>query len=126
MKKIAFLVSLFTAIAFAGEANVKARDSVITQPTHEQLSEAKALNNTICPVTKAKIGSLGPAILVVYRGQVVSLCCPSCVANFAKSPDEYMILVNDELKKKNASSTSNHSGRGSGNTIERGGHIGHH
>lgn len=124
MKKIAILVSLFAAMAFAGEANQQPRDTVITQPTHEQLTEAKALNNAICPVTKAKVGSLGPAVLVVYRGQVVSLCCPSCVAKFANNPDEYMMLVNDELAKRSSSSRANTFGGRNlgGHSTGRGGH----
>lgn len=104
MKKIAILISLLTALAFAGEASTK-QDTLILKPTKEQLAKASPLNNTICPITKEKIGSMGMAVPVIYKGKVVLFCCMGCPSEFAKNPAKYMKIVNEELAKKKKTTT---------------------
>lgn len=100
MKKIAILLLMSVAFAFAGEpAGKTAIDTVITKPTKEQLAKATPLNNMICPVSKEKIGGMGPAVTVIYKGKIVNLCCMGCPADFAKAPEKYMKMINEELSK---------------------------
>lgn len=98
MKKTATLLFLTVALAFAGEPTGKT-DTVITQPSKEQLSKATPLNNTICPVSKEKIGNMGMAVPVIYKGKIVNLCCNGCPRDFAKNPEKYMKVVQEELAK---------------------------
>ena len=105
MKKITLLITLLTALLFAGEAK-PLQDSLILKPTKEQLAKATPLNNTICPISKEKIGNMGNANPIIYKGQIVNLCCSGCNADFAKDPEKYMKIVNEELaKNKNSAST---------------------
>jgi hypothetical protein len=101
MKKIATLLFLTVALAFAGEPATKAAtDTVIQKPNKEQIAKAVALNNTICPITKEKIGSMGMAVPVIYKGKIINLCCGGCPGDFAKDPEKYMKIVNEELAKQ--------------------------
>jgi YHS domain-containing protein len=52
--------------------------------------QAVALNNTICPVSQAKIGNMGKPVTVTYKGKIVQLCCTGCVSAFTKDPEKYM------------------------------------
>ena len=100
MKKIATILILTASLAFAADPVAKAAtDSVITKPTKEQLAKATPLNNTICPVSKEKIGNMGAAVPVIYKGKIVNLCCNGCPGDFAKDPEKYMKIVNEEVSK---------------------------
>lgn len=99
MKKLAMLILFAVALTFAAEPATKATDLVNTTPTKEQLAKATPLNNTICPISKEKIGSMGAAVKVIYKGQIVNLCCMGCPADFAKDPEKYMKSVLAEVAK---------------------------
>jgi|GEM_PF-1736759 len=101
MKKILSLILLVVALGFAAET-AKAPSAVTINPSKEQLAKAKPLNNTICPVSKEKIGDMGKAVPVIYKGQIINLCCNGCPADFAKDPEKYMKLVQEELAKSKA------------------------
>ncbi len=105
MKKIALLITLLSGLVFAGEAKTSV-DSLILKPSKEQLAKATPLNNTICPITNEKIGSMGNAVPVIYKGKIVNLCCNGCPADFAKNPEKYMKLVYKEVGKKDGSSAA--------------------
>lgn len=96
MKKLIVLFLLAFAFACAGEPNTTAA-TVNIKPTQEELAKAKPLNNTICPITLEKIGSMGKAVPVIYKGQIINLCCNGCPRDFAKDPEKYMKLVQAEL-----------------------------
>jgi len=98
MKKLTVLCILFAALlAFA--ADPKPADQVILNPTKDQLAKATPLNNTICPITKEKIGAMGAGVPVIYKGQIINFCCGGCPATFAKDPEKYMKVVQEELAK---------------------------
>jgi len=101
MKKIALLILLTVAMAFASDPKGKiTADTVILKPTSEQLSKAVDLKNTICPITKAKIGEMGSGVSVIYKGQIIHLCCSGCPSSFAKDPEKYLKMVKDDLASK--------------------------
>lgn len=43
-----------------------------------------------CPVTGAKLGSIGPAVPVSYQGRTVYVCCQACVATVQRDPETYL------------------------------------
>lgn len=113
MKKIAVLLVLAVALAFAGEPAGKAAiDSVIQNPTKAQLAKATPLNNTICPVSQEKIGNMGMAVPVIYKGKIVNLCCKGCPADFAKNPEKYMKIIQEELAKNKTPAASKNNMEG--------------
>lgn len=103
MKKIITLLCLTVALAFAG---TPVAETVIQKPTKEQLAKATPLNNTICPISKEKIGNMGMAVPVIYKGKIVNLCCNGCPKDFAKDPEKYMKIVNEELAKNKPATKS--------------------
>ncbi len=44
----------------------------------------------VCPVTGAKLGSMGDPVKVVVKGQTVFLCCAHCEDAIKKDPDTYL------------------------------------
>ena len=47
----------------------------------------KMANNTICPITGSKAGSMANDAHVDYGGYRVGLCCTDCVSKFMKDPE---------------------------------------
>jgi len=47
-----------------------------------------------CPVSGDKLGGdMGKPFVMVYQGQEVKFCCPSCKKDFDKDPAKYMALI---------------------------------
>lgn len=89
MKKLFLaLVIGLSAILFACDSKESAQ-----QQTPAPVAQGEALNNTICPVTNAAIGSMGKPITVAYQGKVINLCCQGCVADFNREPEKYMAIL---------------------------------
>jgi hypothetical protein len=44
----------------------------------------------VCPVTQAKLGSMGPPVKLLVGGQPVYLCCQGCVAKVQQNPQFYL------------------------------------
>jgi Cu(I)/Ag(I) efflux system membrane fusion protein len=45
---------------------------------------------TICPVTRLRLGTMGPAISVEVQGREVSVCCEACVPKLMAAPERYL------------------------------------
>lgn len=45
---------------------------------------------TICPVSKETLGSMGEPVEYVHNGRVYKLCCPMCLEEFAQNPEKYI------------------------------------
>lgn len=54
----------------------------------------------VCPVSGKELGSMGPLIKMVVKGETIFLCCPDCKKEVEKNPDKYIAKV-AELKKSN-------------------------
>ena len=54
---------------------------------------AAILQQSICPVTGAKLGSMGDPIPVVSEGQTVYLCCAGCKSAIEKRPEFYLSRI---------------------------------
>jgi Cu(I)/Ag(I) efflux system membrane fusion protein len=53
-------------------------------------NEALIAMQKVCPVTGAKLGSMGPPIRATADGQTVLLCCSGCQDKLAEQPDYYL------------------------------------
>jgi hypothetical protein len=52
--------------------------------------EALAKNQALCPVTRKRLGSMGPPVAVTVEGRVVLVCCDGCVEPLRASPAKYL------------------------------------
>jgi Cu(I)/Ag(I) efflux system membrane fusion protein len=43
-----------------------------------------------CPVTRLRLGTMGPAIQVEVQGRRVSVCCEACVPKLKATPEKYL------------------------------------
>jgi len=65
----------------------------------EEQSTAVEVGNKICPVSKEKIGEgdMGEAVKYEYNGKIYNLCCPMCKKDFAKNPEKFAKIAEDEV-----------------------------
>jgi Cu(I)/Ag(I) efflux system membrane fusion protein len=54
-----------------------------------------ALEQEICPISGAKLGSMGKPIKMTHQGETVFLCCQGCEATFKEDPDKYLAKISD-------------------------------
>lgn len=67
--------------------------SLVLEPTPEQIAKATRVGNKHCPTDGMKLGSMGAAASVIYKGQVVDLCCQGCAGEFATDPGKYLAIA---------------------------------
>lgn len=91
------------AIVACGNEKTTTSQDLILNPTSEQLAAAKDVGNTICPVTRSPLGSMGKPVSVIYKGQVIHFCCSGCPGEFAKNPEKYMAELGLAGKKESSS-----------------------
>jgi hypothetical protein len=60
----------------------------------QKLAEKQAT----CPVTDAKLGSMGAPVKVKVKGRIMFLCCEGCLPSLEKEPDKYLAKL-DAAKK---------------------------
>lgn len=53
-------------------------------------SQPRLTAQTVCPVTREKLGSMGPPIPVQVKGQTVYVCCEGCVNALRRNPEKYL------------------------------------
>lgn len=88
------------AIVACGNEKTSTSGDLVMNPTSEQLAAAKDVGNTICPVTRSPLGSMGKPVSVIYKGQVIHFCCSGCPGEFAKNPEKYMAELGLSPKKE--------------------------
>jgi membrane fusion protein, copper/silver efflux system len=64
-------------------------DGAVPKMSQEDLDSLVAAQQ-ICPVTGAKLGSMGKPVELVHNGQMVLLCCKACPGKFNERPDYYL------------------------------------
>ncbi len=95
----------------ANESEEKSADSADTSsaemdmPASTEVSEALeelppeerklALEQEICPVTEAKLGSMGKPYQIEYEGETVFFCCSGCESTFREDPEKYLAKISD-------------------------------
>lgn len=103
MNKFAFVAAGSIAVFFACKKDDAAHaaraetDSVavsatsdsalVVDPTPEQIAKARKVGNKRCPVSGEKLGGMGSPVSVIYKGELVELCCRGCVKDFEKDPE---------------------------------------
>lgn len=89
MKKTLIILAL--ALSTASFAATATDTTLVLKPSAEQVKAAKSVGNKECPVSHEAIGGeMGPGKTVLYKGKAVTLCCGSCVKQFAKNPDKFL------------------------------------
>ena len=69
------------------------------QPSTSEPSEkAEEVGNKICPVTGEKIDEKTKATYE-YKGKIYNFCCPMCIDEFKKNPEEYIKKIEQEKQK---------------------------
>ena len=78
-------------IAFAKDSASAAADGDEAAETPLQPEDAAAIaQQRICPVTGAKLGSMGKPVRADASGRVAFLCCAGCEDKFSARPDYYL------------------------------------
>lgn len=69
--------------------------------TSAKTSEAIPYPLATCIVSGEKLGEMGKPISVMYKKQIIKLCCKPCLKKFKKSPRKYLKqLRKEEAKQK--------------------------
>ena len=55
-----------------------------------------ALKQAVCPVTGAKLGSMGQPPMITVNEQEVFLCCAGCEQELRKDPEKYLTKMKSE------------------------------
>ena len=63
---------------------------------------AVEVGNKICPVSKEKVGEMGDIVKYEYNGKIYNLCCPMCKKDFAKDPEKFAKIAEDEVAASQA------------------------
>ncbi len=55
---------------------------------------------TTCPVTGAKLGSMGDPVSITHEGRDIKYCCAGCDKKFKENADEYIAKIDAEIIKQ--------------------------
>lgn len=72
------------------------------EPAGETQPAAVEVGNTICPVSKEKVGEMGDIVKYEYNGKIYNLCCNACKKDFAKDPEKFAKIAEDEAAASQA------------------------
>jgi hypothetical protein len=79
------------------DADLKVKSSLVRLSTPDrQLAEAQKY----CPIQKSKLGSMGPLVKVMLKGQPVFLCCKACEQEAKDNPEKTLETVEKFKKSK--------------------------
>lgn len=67
--------------------------SAVTLAKLDRSDDAGIARQEVCPVTGAKLGSMGDPIKVLIDGKPLYLCCQGCVAKVKSAPETYLRKV---------------------------------
>ncbi|MGJ8677521.1 MAG: YHS domain-containing protein [Akkermansiaceae bacterium] len=73
-------------------------NEVITYGTEKAKGKPYPLD--YCIVSDEKLGEMGDAIVMTYKGQELKFCCKPCVKDFKEDPEKYLKLLEKAAKKK--------------------------
>ena len=59
---------------------------LVLKPSADQVAKAKRVGNRHCPVSGEKLGGMGAPVPVIYKGELVELCCAGCLKDFENDP----------------------------------------
>lgn len=80
-----------------------------------RLPETAGARQTTCPVTGARLGSMGDPVPVEVDGRTVYVCCAGCVEKLRENPEKYL-RGNQPATEPGAASYDEYSHRDLGRT----------
>lgn len=86
--------------AVSDTADSSAASGLILEPAADQIAKAHRVGNKHCPTDGEKLGSMGKPISVIYKGELVELCCAGCPKEFANDPDKYLAIAKADTATK--------------------------
>jgi len=66
-------------------------------PTVQAKAAVVDVGNKVCPVMGGEVNGKD---FYEYKGKRYGLCCPMCVATFAKDPEKYSAIADKEVAGK--------------------------
>lgn len=66
---------------------------LVSTKTAPENAAAAIAKQAVCPVTGAKLGSMGDPVAVQADGQTLYLCCAGCESAVAKEPEKYLSRI---------------------------------
>ena len=93
------IVVVLTAILLGTGASLV---SAQNEPTKQAQPAAVEVGNTICPVSKEKVGEMGDIVQYEYNGKIYNLCCDACKKDFVKDPQKFAKIAEDEVAASQA------------------------
>ena len=87
------VVAVAVALMGAGAPLVYAQSEQAVSAAQPVLVE---VGNKFCPVSKEKVGEMGEGVKFEYNGKIYNLCCPMCKKDFAKDPEKYSKIAEEE------------------------------
>lgn len=82
-----------SAAAMSDSATDSTVSDLVLDPSPEQIAKAHRVGNKHCPTDGEKLGSMGKPISVIYKGELVELCCAGCPKEFGNDPDKYLAIA---------------------------------
>ena len=123
MKKVlaALMIIGFVFLVSGQEGNAQDVNEK-TKATDETI-KPQNVGNKVCPVSGEKInaaGNMKPATYE-YEGKIYNFCCPGCIDEFKKDPQQYIKKVESELRADAQKEKSEQDMKG----MDMGTHVGH-
>jgi len=78
-----------------GSHKVSIMDGEITAEVTE--TGAIRVGNTICPLSKEKVGEMGDIVEYEHEGKIYNFCCKMCLKGFKKDPEKYIQMIYDSM-----------------------------
>lgn len=69
------------------------KQELFLDPNPEQIQKARRIGNRFCPVDLLPIGSKPNAVIVVYKGDAITLESATCKPEFGRRPDLYQKIA---------------------------------
>jgi hypothetical protein len=107
MKKLLFAAAVVSCMstAFAQTSSSDAK----TTASGSETTGVVVIGNKLCPVSGHAVGSMEKDSKVVFKGQVVGLCCMSCEKQFMTDPEKFAMKAKEEAKGSDASKKKSES-----------------
>ena len=96
------IVVMLTVVLLGTGVSLVCAQSEPTGQAQPAAVKAVEVGNKICPVSKEKVGEMGDIVKYEYNGKIYNLCCPMCKKDFAKDPEKFAKIAEDEVAASQA------------------------
>ena len=91
------LTAALASLATGAFAQTNASDAKTTASGSETTG-VLVIGNKLCPVSGHEVGSMEKDSKIVFKGQVVGLCCTSCEKKFMEDPEKFALKAKEDAK----------------------------